>query len=84
MEDIKEIKTKEIKKGRPSEHNIVWKDNIRNYVKSYYYLKGRELLHCDCCNRDIIRSNFSKHKKTQYHIKKDLEYNSNLNSEIKI
>lgn len=63
---------KEISKGRPNELNIniKYKENATKYAKEYYYLKGRDLKHCEICNRDIIIANILKHSRTKGHIKK--------------
>ena len=50
------------------------KENVEKYNKEYYLkrkadllLKGKELKHCDVCNRDVSSSNFSKHAHSEIH-----------------
>ena len=75
--------TKEISKGRPNELNVSvkYKENKNQYAKEYYYLKCRELKHCDLCNRDIVVANLLKHSRTKKHIEK-LNLNLSLEKNI--
>ena len=63
---------KEIKIGRPPIHNIPRsKEEINLYAKNYYHLKGRQLIRCECCDREVVKSNFLKHTKTKSHKDKE-------------
>jgi hypothetical protein len=69
-----------IKVGRPLSLNIPrTKEEINQYAKAYYHLKGRELIKCECCNRDIVKSNFLKHTRTKVHLKNDLIKTKEIN-----
>ena len=67
MDSIKEIKV-----GRPLSLGIPrTKDEINLYAKNYYHLKGRQLIRCECCDREVVKSNFLKHTKTKSHKDKE-------------
>ncbi len=70
MDSIKEIKV-----GRPLSLGIPrTKDEINLYAKNYYHLKGRQLVRCECCDTEVVKSNFLKHTRTKVHLKNDLYF----------
>jgi len=75
MDSIKEIKV-----GRPLSLGIPrTKDEINLYAKNYYHLKGRQLIRCECCDTEVVKSNFLKHTRTKVHLKNDLIKTKEIN-----
>ena len=54
-----------------SDKNPRSKEEINLYAKNYYHLKGRQLIRCECCDREVVKSNFLKHTKTKSHKDKE-------------
>jgi len=52
------------------EYGVKWCENTSIYMKEYMRIYNSEKIHCNNCNKSLVRGCLQRHLRSKYHLKR--------------